>query len=133
MLFLPFKRLYEHRSSYASEFGQVAKHYVETVLEYSKDIFIGNGRQGPFDHLLRLKNGTHNSHRQGTFNPSNLFLYAVTDSQMNRKWGRPMVDAIEAAIEGGATIVQLRFDCLMLDFFPLFKIELTGRKLKWFS
>ncbi|KAG8646102.1 hypothetical protein MANES_10G122900v8 [Manihot esculenta] len=87
---------------------KVAKHYVETVLEYSKDIFIGNGRQGPFDHLLRLKNGIHNSHRQGTFNPSNLFLYAVTDSQMNKKWGRPMVDAIEAAIEGGATIVQLR-------------------------
>ncbi|KAJ9158921.1 hypothetical protein P3X46_024464 [Hevea brasiliensis] len=86
---------------------KVAKRYVETALEYSKDIFIGNGRQGPFDHLLRLTNSIR-SGRQQTFNPSDLFLYAVTDSQMNKKWGRSMVDAIKAAIEGGATIVQLR-------------------------
>ncbi|XP_012071304.1 thiamine biosynthetic bifunctional enzyme TH1, chloroplastic isoform X3 [Jatropha curcas] len=86
---------------------KIAKRYVETALEYSKDIFIGNGRQGPFDHLLKLKNGIHNC-RQETFNPSDLFLYAVTDSQMNKKWGRSMVDAVKAAIGGGATIVQLR-------------------------
>ncbi|XP_020534679.1 thiamine biosynthetic bifunctional enzyme TH1, chloroplastic isoform X2 [Jatropha curcas] len=84
---------------------KIAKRYVETALEYSKDIFIGNGRQGPFDHLLKLKNGIHNC-RQETFNPSDLFLYAVTDSQMNKKWGRSMVDAVKAAIGGGATIVQ---------------------------
>ncbi|XP_050211225.1 thiamine biosynthetic bifunctional enzyme TH1, chloroplastic [Mercurialis annua] len=87
---------------------KVAKCYVETALNYSKDINIGNGRQGPFDHLLRLKDNTHNSYRQRIFNPSDLFLYAVTDSQMNKKWGRSMVVAVKAAIEGGATIVQLR-------------------------
>ncbi|KAF2319860.1 hypothetical protein GH714_019753 [Hevea brasiliensis] len=94
-------------SCIAAELAKVAKRYVETALEYSKDIFIGNGRQGPFDHLLRLTNSIC-SGRQQTFNPSDLFLYAVTDSQMNKKWGRSMVDAIKAAIEGGATIVQLR-------------------------
>ncbi|XP_065870913.1 thiamine biosynthetic bifunctional enzyme TH1, chloroplastic isoform X2 [Euphorbia lathyris] len=87
---------------------KVAKRYVETALEYSKDIVIGNGRQGPFDHLLRLKNGVNNCCRQATFSPSNLFLYAVTDSRMNRKWGRSMANAVKAAIEGGATIIQLR-------------------------
>jgi hypothetical protein len=42
------------------------------------------------------------------FNPDDLFLYAVTDSRMNKKWGRSIKDAVKAAIEGGATIVQLR-------------------------
>eukprot|EP00258_Populus_trichocarpa_P036571 XP_024452590.1 thiamine biosynthetic bifunctional enzyme TH1, chloroplastic isoform X3 [Populus trichocarpa] len=87
---------------------QVAKRYVETALEYSKDILIGNGIQGPFDHLLRLKSGSHSFHRKDAFNPSDLFLYAVTDSGMNKKWGRSTVDAVAAAIQGGATIVQLR-------------------------
>lgn len=87
---------------------RVAKRYVETALEYSKDILIGNGIQGPFDHLLRLKSGSQSFHRKDAFNPSDLFLYAVTDSGMNKKWGRSMVDAVVAAIQGGATIVQLR-------------------------
>lgn len=92
-----------------SEFWQVAKHYIETVLDYSKDIAIGNGFQGPFDHLLKLKSNIRNSFRQQAFNPANLFLYAVTDSGMNKKWGRSITEAVKAAIEGGATIVQLRF------------------------
>ncbi|KAB5563718.1 hypothetical protein DKX38_003772 [Salix brachista] len=87
---------------------RVAKRYVETALEYSKDILIGNGIQGPFDHLLKLKSGSHSFRRKDAFNPSDLFLYAVTDSGMNKKWGRSMVDAVAEAIQGGATIVQLR-------------------------
>ncbi|GAV61188.1 TMP-TENI domain-containing protein/Phos_pyr_kin domain-containing protein [Cephalotus follicularis] len=83
---------------------KVAKRFVETALDYSKDVIIGNGPQGPLDHLLRLKS----SYRQGAFNPNHLFLYAVTDSGMNKKWGRSITDAVKAAIEGGATIVQLR-------------------------
>lgn len=78
-------------------------------MDYSKDIVIGNGPQGPFDHLLRLKRNIHNSWKQDRFNPNDLLLYAVTDSRMNRKWGRSISDAVKAAIEGGATIVQLRF------------------------
>ncbi|KAM5574392.1 thiamine biosynthetic bifunctional enzyme TH1, chloroplastic [Rosa sericea] len=87
---------------------KVAKCYVETALDYSKEIFIGNGPQGPFDHLMRLKNNIHKSAGQVRFNPSDLFLYAVTDSGMNRKWGHSISDAVKAAVEGGATIVQLR-------------------------
>lgn len=87
---------------------KVAKCFVETALDYSKDIVIGSGPQGPFDQLLRLKSTSRQSHRAEAFNPSDLFLYAVTDSGMNRKWGRSITDAVKAALEGGATIIQLR-------------------------
>lgn len=82
------------------------------MLDYSKDIVIGKGIQGPFDHLFKLKSNIHSSPRQHVFDPSDLFLYAVTDSGMNRKWGHSITDAVKAAIEGGATIVQLRFAAL---------------------
>ncbi|KAF7126622.1 hypothetical protein RHSIM_Rhsim11G0127400 [Rhododendron simsii] len=87
---------------------RIAKRYVETALDYSKDIAIGNGLQGPFDHLLKLKSDVRNSCRPRPFDPDDLFLYAVTDSGMNKKWGRSIRDAVKAAIEGGATIIQLR-------------------------
>ncbi|XWS40022.1 hypothetical protein CRYUN_Cryun18bG0104500 [Craigia yunnanensis] len=87
---------------------KVAKCFVETALEYSKEIVIGNGPQGPFDHLLRLKSHSQDFHRLQAFNPSDLCLYVVTDSGMNKKWGRSIADAVKAAIEGGATIFQLR-------------------------
>lgn len=87
----------------------MAKCFVETALDYSKDIVIGSGPQGPFDHLLRLKSTSRQSHRAEAFNPSDLFLYAVTDSGMNKKWGRSITDAVKTALEGGATIIQLRF------------------------
>ncbi|KAE8698659.1 Thiamine biosynthetic bifunctional enzyme TH1 [Hibiscus syriacus] len=86
----------------------VAKRYVETALDYSKEIGIGNGPQGPFDHLLRLTSHSQDCHRQKPFSPSDLFLYAVTDSRMNKRWGRSIADAVKAAIDGGVTIVQLR-------------------------
>lgn len=87
---------------------KVAKRYVESVLEYSKSINIGNGPQGPFDHGLKLKRSVCNPSRMQKFDPSDLFLYAVTDSRMNKKWGRSITDAVKAAIDGGATIVQIR-------------------------
>ncbi|KAL7157321.1 hypothetical protein ABFS83_02G070100 [Erythranthe nasuta] len=87
---------------------KIAKRYVESVLGYSKDILIGEGQQGPFDHSMKLKNNTPNLCARRPFNPSDLLLYAVTDSRMNKKWGRSMSDAVKAAIEGGATIIQLR-------------------------
>ncbi|XP_077214045.1 thiamine biosynthesis protein [Tasmannia lanceolata] len=87
---------------------QVAKRFVENALHYSKDIVIGHGSQGPFDHLFKLKSHVYSSCRRRQFSPNDLFLYAVTDSQMNKKWGRSITDAVTAAIEGGATIIQLR-------------------------
>lgn len=107
----------QHITFYLFEFLQVAKRYVETALDYSKDIVIGNGPQGPFDHLLRLKSSVKSSCRQVGFNPSDLLLYAVTDSRMNQKWSRSITDAVKAAIEGGATIVQLRFVATCILFF----------------
>ncbi|XP_060167664.1 thiamine biosynthetic bifunctional enzyme TH1, chloroplastic isoform X2 [Lycium barbarum] len=83
---------------------KVAKRYVAAALSYSKNIVIGGGRQGPMDHLLKLKSSV----QRRLFDPCDLFLYAVTDSRMNKKWGRSIVDAVKAAIEGGATIIQLR-------------------------
>lgn len=78
-------------------------------MGYSRDIIIGNGPQGPFDHLLRLKRNIYKSSRQKGFDSIDLFLYAVTDSRMNKKWGHSISEAVKGAIEGGATIVQLRF------------------------
>ncbi|XP_043712901.1 thiamine biosynthetic bifunctional enzyme TH1, chloroplastic [Telopea speciosissima] len=86
---------------------KIAKHFVWTALDYSKELLIGNGPQGPFDHLFKLSSDGNSYRRQG-FNPNDLFLYAVTDSGMNNKWGRSISDAVKAAIEGGATIIQLR-------------------------
>lgn len=101
---------------------KVAKNFVETALEYSKDIVIGKGPQGPFDHLTKLKNDIKSSYKQGAFNPNDLFLYAVTDSGMNKKWSRSITDAVKAAIEGGATIIQLREkDSETQDFFEAAK------------
>nr|GMC89739.1 thiamine biosynthetic bifunctional enzyme TH1, chloroplastic isoform X2 [Ipomoea batatas] len=89
----------------------------EQALNYSKDIVVGNGCQGPFDHLLKLKSNAKNLIRLHPFDPSDLSLYAVTDSRMNKKWGRLITDAVKAAIEGGASIIQLREkDAETLDF-----------------
>ncbi|XP_051133625.1 thiamine biosynthetic bifunctional enzyme TH1, chloroplastic [Andrographis paniculata] len=87
---------------------KIAKRYVESALGYSKEILIGGGQQGPFDHFMKLKNSAVNLHTYRPFHPKDLLLYAVTDSRMNQKWGRSLVDAVKAAIEGGATIIQLR-------------------------
>lgn len=87
---------------------QAAKSFVERALYYSKDIVIGNGPQGPFDHLCRLKSRDYSAGQKPRFHANDLFLYAITDSRMNKKWGRSVSDAVKASIEGGATIVQLR-------------------------
>ncbi|XP_017697680.2 probable thiamine biosynthetic bifunctional enzyme, chloroplastic isoform X2 [Phoenix dactylifera] len=85
---------------------QTAKAFVESALNYSKDIVIGNGPQGPFDHLFRLKSQNDNVGLKPQFDANDLFLYAVTDSGMNNKWDRSITDAVKASIEGGATIIQ---------------------------
>ncbi|XP_022157083.1 thiamine biosynthetic bifunctional enzyme TH1, chloroplastic isoform X2 [Momordica charantia] len=87
---------------------KTSKWFIERALDYSKDISIGNGPQGPFDHLCQLKTRDRSSHSQRGFNPADLFLYAVTDSGMNKRWDRSITDAVKAAVEGGATIVQIR-------------------------
>jgi hydroxymethylpyrimidine kinase / phosphomethylpyrimidine kinase / thiamine-phosphate diphosphorylase len=84
---------------------------------------MGSGPQGPFDHFFRIKSTTCNVEPALIFNPDDLFLYAVTDSGMNRKWGRCMTDVIEAAIRGGASIIQLRSRALSLNLSVIFIIH----------
>ncbi|KAG0480560.1 hypothetical protein HPP92_011418 [Vanilla planifolia] len=84
---------------------QEAKTFVDSALLHSQDLMIGKGPQGPFHHLFRQQSIPSQKPR---FDAKHLLLYAVTDSAMNRKWGRSISEAVEASIEGGATIVQLR-------------------------
>lgn len=84
-----------------------SKRFVEEALESSQDFFIGNGPQGPFNHFFKLID-TETSPTKRRFKPNDLLLYAVTDSGMNKKWGRSISEAVRAAIEGGATLIQLR-------------------------
>ncbi|XP_078432663.1 thiamine biosynthesis protein [Wolffia australiana] len=96
------------KGSSMHEAVKAAKNYVEKALRYSKDIAIGGGSQGPFDHFFKLHIHSEFGRENRRFNPDDLFLYAVTDSRMNKKWGRSIAEAVEAVIEGGATMVQLR-------------------------
>jgi hydroxymethylpyrimidine kinase/phosphomethylpyrimidine kinase/thiamine-phosphate diphosphorylase len=100
---------------------------VESALYHSKDLVIGNGPQGPFDRLFELKSQLYKMGSLQKFNPDDLFLYAVTDAGMN-KWGRSIKDAVKAAIEGGATIVQSR-----LSFLKTTKVPLAIQSLRLIS
>eukprot|EP00252_Welwitschia_mirabilis_P024481 TRINITY_DN7284_c0_g1_i2.p1 TRINITY_DN7284_c0_g1~~TRINITY_DN7284_c0_g1_i2.p1 ORF type:complete len:318 (+),score=76.65 TRINITY_DN7284_c0_g1_i2:669-1622(+) len=82
----------------------VAKRFVEEALKRSQNFMIGKGMQKPFNHLYRFSEQTHTR----LLNPNDLLLYAVTDSGMNKKWGRSLSEAVRSAIQGGATIIQLR-------------------------
>lgn len=89
---------------------QAAKRYLSEVLEESASLKIGQGKQGPVNHFYKLSDwGEKSSSQQKSkFRPESLLLYAVTDSSMNKAWGRSTSDAVRGAIEGGATIVQIR-------------------------
>jgi len=84
-----------------------AKSYLSEVLEASANLKIGEGKQGPVNHLFKLSNWEKGL-SQRNFQPESLRLYAVTDSSMNKRWSRSTSDAVRGAIEGGATIVQIR-------------------------
>ncbi|XP_024394819.1 thiamine biosynthetic bifunctional enzyme TH1, chloroplastic isoform X1 [Physcomitrium patens] len=84
-----------------------SKRYLKDVLEENATLKIGEGKQGPVNHLFKLSDWEKSS-TQSKFRPESLLLYAVTDSSMNKTWGRSTSEAVRAAIEGGATIVQIR-------------------------
>ncbi|KAI5055033.1 hypothetical protein GOP47_0030178 [Adiantum capillus-veneris] len=86
---------------------QAAKHYIQDALQFSKRLRIGKGPHGPLNHLFALPKHTEKP-KHHIFKPSDLKVYAVTDSGMNRRWQRSTAEAVKSAIEGGATIVQLR-------------------------
>merc|ERR1712176_600687 len=84
---------------------RTAKTYLTRVISESKGLDLGGQQrpQGPMHHqVLRtcgdplLKSASHYK------------FYAVTDSKINARYGRDLVGAVNGAVQGGATIVQLR-------------------------
>ncbi|XP_002991097.2 thiamine biosynthetic bifunctional enzyme TH1, chloroplastic [Selaginella moellendorffii] len=107
-----------------------AKEYVAKALEHSSSIKIGGGAQGPMNHFFQLADWGKLSSRQCRFDPRKLFLYAVTDSGMNKRWDRSTPAAVEQAIQGGATIIQIREkEAETLEFIKIAEASLAiGRK-----
>lgn len=99
-----------------------AKDYVTTLLRASATVSLGSGSQKPMQHAALVAPVTAAAATAAptrstaaatapvthTRNPCDLRCYVVTDAACNAKAGRSMVDAVRAAVEGGATIVQLR-------------------------
>ncbi|OAE23947.1 hypothetical protein AXG93_1217s1600 [Marchantia polymorpha subsp. ruderalis] len=94
------------KGSHVRQAVQAAKTYVEKTLQKSAKLTIGSGAQGPLNHVHQLNHWE--SLGEPHFRPNHLLLYAVTDSSMNKQWGRSTSEAVQAVIEGGATIVQIR-------------------------
>lgn len=110
-----------------------AKGYLTTVLAASKGLNLGAGPQHPFHHGAGFTNvallnpsshlpaaaaaaGSSGSSGRGgglglgrhVVNPVDLRVYVVTDPGCNAKTGRSLMQAVAAAVAGGATVVQLR-------------------------
>ena len=83
-----------------------AKSYLSRIIQRSRYMRMGEGPHGPLDHMALYTSSTLGHRRR--INAINLSVYAVTDGDLNKKWGRSMVDAVSAAVAGGATVVQLR-------------------------
>ena len=84
---------------------KAAKAYVSQVITDSAGLSLGHESvQGAMHHQAlrtRVSSGF-------LRDPSTYKFYAVTDSKINEKNGRNLADAVVAAVQGGATIVQLR-------------------------
>jgi hydroxymethylpyrimidine kinase / phosphomethylpyrimidine kinase / thiamine-phosphate diphosphorylase len=80
-----------------------AQRYVHACLQDSAALCIGSGIHGPMDHGAGLS-------RQRAVAPAavDYRLYAVTDANLNNKHGRSLSSAVQAAVDGGATVIQIR-------------------------
>jgi hydroxymethylpyrimidine kinase/phosphomethylpyrimidine kinase/thiamine-phosphate diphosphorylase len=100
---------------------RTAKKYVWRALERSVGLLLGSGPQRPLNHSYRIadwraeiereQNQEHPSTSRTSCRvpcPVDLRLYAVTDPSMIDSSGLSLPDAVSAAIEGGATVIQLR-------------------------
>ncbi len=83
-----------------------AKAYLTEALSRSAALVIGTGMQKPFNHGWRTSDWASSAEPRSAVDYR---LYAVTDPACNAKMGRGMVEAVKEAIQGGATIVQVRF------------------------
>eukprot|EP00873_Tetraselmis_striata_P014891 jgi/Tetstr1/435155/TSEL_002612.t1 len=81
-----------------------AKGYLSQALARSATLCIGNGSQRPFNHGFATADWALMDNRSAV----DYSVYAVTDRACNAAAGRSAVEAAAAAIDGGATVIQLR-------------------------
>jgi hydroxymethylpyrimidine kinase / phosphomethylpyrimidine kinase / thiamine-phosphate diphosphorylase len=91
---------------------RLAQRYVAMVLAGSVALQLGWGPQGAMDHSLRICTQARLFPQLPDFR-----LYAVTDSGINGRYGRSLREAVTAAIAGGATMIQVRYDNSLPCFF----------------
>lgn len=95
-----------------------AKAYLTAALAASAGLALGAGPQHPFDHGAGLARAAAaaapataapaGAAARHAPNAIDLRLYAVTDPGCNARAGRSLLDAVAAAVAGGATVVQVR-------------------------
>ena len=83
----------------------LAQRYVAGILAASAHLQMGRGEQGAMDHSARLSRGPAAELRM----PPDYRLYGVTDPACNASCGRTMAQAVRAAIQGGVTMLQIRY------------------------
>lgn len=82
-----------------------AKNYISKLIEQSQHLRIGFGKQNPMLHCLKNCDWLYKINPR---RPVDLSLYAVMDPDMDKKWNRKASESAEAAILGGATVIQMR-------------------------
>ncbi|PWA46739.1 Aldolase-type TIM barrel [Artemisia annua] len=65
-------------------------------------------QQGQSRTKKRLKKNAINSNRLQPFEPSDLFLYAVTDSGMNKRWGHSVSGDVKVLLETSFSWISIR-------------------------
>ncbi|GMH40121.1 hypothetical protein BSKO_08025 [Bryopsis sp. KO-2023] len=109
-------------SAIASELAQgklvvgaiyAAREYLLKALSASTSLQIGTGVQRPFNHGYKTtdwsKGGNVEVQRSSSKHVGDaLKVYAVTDPDCNARMGRSLAEAVREAIDGGATMVQIR-------------------------
>ena len=84
-----------------------AQRYVAGVIASSVPMRLGDGPQGAMDHGRALCLQPPLREAAPDFR-----LYAVTDAGCNAAAGRDMATAVAAAVQGGATMIQIRCACI---------------------
>ena len=78
-----------------------AQAYIQACLRQSVGLALGSGPQRSMNHTAQY------SQWGRGFLQADYSVYAITDPTMNARHSRSMFDAVQAAIEGGATIIQV--------------------------
>lgn len=91
-----------------------AKNYISKLIEESQYLRIGFGKQNPMLHNMSSCNWLYRAVQK---RPIDLSLYAVMDPDMDKKWNRKASESAEAAILGGATVIQMRAKELSTNIF----------------